>query len=144
MKLEEKKFPRKLKGTSKGLEIFGFGIVEYSVRSESESMIALRAQEYYVPGLTKDLRIIPQKGIITSEGYKGTFIAHFHDEKDGYAELNLKEDKPDWQKAKPIERVYVKYDPNNNLPTHEATLPNQREKEAKALKNAVCVTDEAN
>ena len=33
--LEEKKYPRKLKGIEKGLEISGFGIVEYSVRSES-------------------------------------------------------------------------------------------------------------
>ena len=46
----------------------------------------------------------------------------------------MKEDKPGCQKAEPVERVYVKYDPNNNLPTHEANLPNQREKEAKALK----------
>ena len=99
MKLEEKKFPRNLKGIAKGLEISGFGIVEYYVRSESGSMIAIRAQEYYVPGLPKDLRIISPQGICTSEGYKGTFIAHFHDEQDGYAELNLKEDKPGWQKA---------------------------------------------
>ena len=56
----------------------------------------------------------------------------------------MKENKPGWQKAEPVERVYVKYDPNNNLPTHEANLPNQREKEAKALTNAVCVTNEAN
>ena len=49
VKLEHKKFPRKLKGIAKGLEISGFGIVEYSVRSESGSMIALRAQAYYVP-----------------------------------------------------------------------------------------------
>ena len=56
----------------------------------------------------------------------------------------MKEDKPGWQKAKPVERVYVKYDPKNNLPTHEANLPNQREKDSKALKNAVCVTNEAN
>ena len=68
------------------------------------------------------------QGIRTSEGYKGTFIDHCHDEQDVYAELNLKEDKPDWQKAKPIERDYVNYDSKNNLPTHEATLPNQREK----------------
>ena len=33
VKLEEKKFPRKLKGIAKGLEISVFGIVEYSVRS---------------------------------------------------------------------------------------------------------------
>ena len=87
------------------------------------------------------VRIISPQGIRTSEGYKGTFIAHCHDEQDGYAELNLKEDKPGWQKSEPVERVYVKYDPKNNLPTHDATLPNQREKEAKALKNAVCVTN---
>ena len=45
--LKEKKLPRKLKGIEKGLQISGFGIVEYSVRSESGRMIALRAQEYY-------------------------------------------------------------------------------------------------
>ena len=56
-------------------------------------MIALRAQEYYVPGLPKDLRIISPQGICTSEGYKVTVIAHCRDEQDGYAELNLKEDK---------------------------------------------------
>ena len=58
VKLKEKKFPRKLKGIAKVIEIYGLGIVEYSVRSESGSMIALRAQAYYVPGLPKDLRII--------------------------------------------------------------------------------------
>ena len=82
LKLEEKTFPRNLKGIAKGLEIYGFGIVEYSVRSESGRMIALRAQAYYVPGLPKDLRIISPQGIRTSEGYKGTFIAHCHDEQD--------------------------------------------------------------
>ena len=56
----------------------------------------------------------------------------------------MKEDNPGWQKAEPIERVYVKYEPKNNLPTDEATLPNQREKEVKALKSDVCVTNEAN
>ena len=72
-------------------------------------MIALRAQAYYVPGLLKDVRIITPQGIRTSEGYKGTFISHCHDEQYGYAELNLKEDKPGWQKAEPVERVYVNY-----------------------------------
>ena len=105
MKLEEKKFTRKLKGIAKDLEISGFGIVEYSVRSESGSMIALRAQAYYVPGLPKDLHIISPQGICTSEGYKVTVIAHCRDEQDGYAELNLKEEKPGWQKAEPVERV---------------------------------------
>ena len=95
-------------------------------------------------GLPKDLRIISPQGIRTSEEYKGTFIAHCHDEQDGYAELNLKEDKQGWQKAEHVERVYVKYDPKNNIPTHEATLPNQREKEVKELTSAVCVTNEAN
>ena len=90
------------------------------------------------------MRIISPQNIHTSEGYKGTFIAHCHDEKDGYAELNLKEEKPGWQKAEPVERVYVKYDPKNNLPTHESTLPNQRDKEAKALTNTACVNNEAN
>ena len=52
----------------------------------------------------------------------------------------MKEDMPGWQKAKPVERVYVKYEPNNNLPTHEATLPNPREKEAKALTDSVIFT----
>ena len=141
MNIEEKKVPINLKGIAKGLEISGFGVVEYSVRSESGSMIALRAQVYYVPGLPKDLRIISPQGIRASEGYKGSFISHCYDEQDGYAELNLKEDKPGWQKAEPVERFYVKYDPKNDLPTHEATLPNQIKKEAKALTNAVCVTN---
>ena len=39
----------------------------------------------------------------------------------------MKEDKPGWQKAESVERVYVKYYPKNNLLTHEATIPNQRE-----------------
>ena len=49
--LEENKFPKNLKCIAKGLEISGFGVVEYSVRSESGRMIALRYQSYYVPGL---------------------------------------------------------------------------------------------
>ena len=105
MNIEEQKSPRKLKGIAKGLEISVFGIVGYSVRSESGRMIAFWDQVYYDPGLPKYLRIISPQGIHTSEGYKGTFIAHFHDEQDGYAELNLKEDKPGWQKAEPVERI---------------------------------------
>ena len=58
VKLEEKTFPRNLKGIAKGLEIFGFGIVEYSVRSESGRIIALWDEEYYVPGLPKVLCVI--------------------------------------------------------------------------------------
>ena len=41
MKLKEKTFPRNIKGIAKGLEISGFGIVEYSVRGESGRMIEL-------------------------------------------------------------------------------------------------------
>ena len=42
--------------------------------------------------------------------------------------INLKENKPGWQKSEPVERVYFMYDPKNNLPTHEANIPNHREK----------------
>ena len=55
----------------------------------------------------------------------------------------MKEYKPGWQKAEPIGRVYVKYDPKNNLPTHEANLPYQIEKEVKALESDAFVTNEA-
>ena len=65
--LIEKMFPRNLKGVAKGLDISGFGVVKYSVRSESGSMIALRDQSYYIPGLPKYLRIIYPQVIRTSE-----------------------------------------------------------------------------
>ena len=91
-------------------------------------MIALRAQEYSVPGLPKYFPIIYPQDIYTPEGYKGNFIAHHHGDHDGYAELNLKGNKPGWTKAKPVEKFYVNYNPKNSLPTNEATLPNQREK----------------
>ena len=68
MKLEYKTFPIKLKGIAKGLDISGFGIFEYSVRSESGCMIALQDQAYYVPRLPKDLHIIYPQVIHTSEG----------------------------------------------------------------------------
>ena len=66
MNIEDKMPPRKLKGIAKGLDIYGFVIVEYSVRSESGRMIAIRDQEYYVPGSPKGLRIISPQGIPTS------------------------------------------------------------------------------
>ena len=125
MKLELDIFPRNIKVVAKGLEIFGFGIVEYSVRSESGRIIVLWDQAYYVPGLPKYFRIISPQGIHTSGGYKGTFIAHCHENHDSYVGLNLKEENPGWQKAEPAERVYARYDPQNNLPTHKASLPNQ-------------------
>ena len=89
-KLEENTLLINLKGIAKGLDIFEFGIVEYSVRSESGRIIVLWSQAYYVPELPKDLRIIYSQVICTSEGYRVTFIAHCNDEHDGYAELNLK------------------------------------------------------
>ena len=107
-------------------------------------MIVLQDQEYYITWFPKYLRIIYPQSIHTSEGYKVTFISHCHNEHDSYAKLNLKEDKPGWKKAEPVERVYVKYDPNNNLPTHKATLPNQRDNKVKALTSAVCVTNYSN
>ena len=144
MKIEEKKFPINIKGIAKVLEIYGFGSVEYSVRSESGRMIALQDQAYYVSGLPNYLRIISPQGICTSEGYKGNLVAHFHDEYHGYAELNLKEENPGFQKDEPVERVYVKYDPKNNLSTHETNLPNQIDKEFKSLVSYFWVTNKAN
>ena len=90
VKLEERTFSRNLKGIEKVLEISGFGIVEYSVRSESGHMIAFQSQAYDVPGLPKDLCIISPQVIHTPERCKVDYIAHFHDEYDSYAELNLK------------------------------------------------------
>ena len=42
VKLEDKTFPRNLKGIAKYLEIYGYGIVKYSVRSEIGCIIVLR------------------------------------------------------------------------------------------------------
>ena len=75
---------------------------------------------------------------------KDTRVPFCYDEQVGYAELYLMEDKPGWQKFKPVERVYVKYDPKNNIPTQEATLPNHIVKKVKVLTSSVCVTNEAN
>ena len=49
MKLKDKTFPIMLEGISKGIEIYGFGIVEYYVKSEIGCMIALQNHEYFVP-----------------------------------------------------------------------------------------------
>ena len=94
VEIEYNMLPRNLKGVVKGLDIYGFSIVEYSVRSESGRMISLWDHSYYVPGLPKDLRIIYPQILRTPEGYKGTCIAHCNDENDSYAENNLKEDNP--------------------------------------------------
>ena len=56
--LEEETFPINTKDIANRLDVYGFGIVEYSVRSESGHIILLRDQAYYVSRLPKDLRII--------------------------------------------------------------------------------------
>ena len=48
MKLKDKTFPIMLEGISKGIEIYGCGIVEYDVKSESGCIIELQNYEYYV------------------------------------------------------------------------------------------------
>ena len=63
MDIEEKIFLRNFKGIEKDLEMSRFGIVEYSIRSESRHMIALWDQTCYVPRSPKDLRILYPKGI---------------------------------------------------------------------------------
>ena len=54
MKLEDMMIPINIKGIAKGLEISIFGIVKYSVRSESACIIALWDQAYFVPGFPTD------------------------------------------------------------------------------------------
>ena len=90
MDIEEKTFPVNLKVTSKGFEIYRFIIVQYSISSASGCMIVFQFQTYYFPGFTKDLYIIYQQDVHTSEGYKGTFIYFFHDDNVSYEELKLK------------------------------------------------------
>ena len=96
MKLEDNTFPIMLEGISKGIESYGFGIVEYYVKSESGCMIELQKYEYYVTSLPKDLCIIYPQFIHTSEGNMGTCIAHCHDEHDCYAEINSNEENQGW------------------------------------------------
>ena len=90
MDIEEKTFPVKLKVTSKGFDIYRFIIVQYFISSESGRMIVFQFQTYYFSGLTKDLYIIYQQDVHTSEGNKGTFIDCFHDDNVSYEELKLK------------------------------------------------------
>ena len=49
--LEEKIFPIKLKVIAKGLDISGFGTVEYSTMSEIGHIISLGYWSYYIPRL---------------------------------------------------------------------------------------------
>ena len=134
-------FPINIKGITKGLDISVFGVVNYSSRSESGHKIALRYQAYSFTGLPKDLCIISPQGICTSEGYNDTFISHCRNEHYYYEELKLREENPGWYKAEPVERVYINYEPKNNLTNNEAILPNQRQKEAKAMERSLCIPD---
>ena len=60
MDIEENTSSKKLKDIDEGLDMSGFGIFEYYIRSESGRMIALQSQKHYVPGILKHLRIISQ------------------------------------------------------------------------------------
>ena len=59
--IEEKTLPRKFNVIDKDIEIYGSGIVEYSVRSEIGHMITIRDHTYYFTGLTKDVYIFSPK-----------------------------------------------------------------------------------
>ena len=124
--IEDKIFQRKIKVIAKELEIYVFGIVKYSIRSESGFIISLRDQAYYITGLTKYLRIISPQGIHISEGEKVTFIDNFYDEHDIYVYLNFKEVKSYWRKVEPMGRVQINYHPNNNPRNHCDLLTNHR------------------
>ena len=43
-----------------------------------------------------------------------------------------------------MDRVYIKYEPNNKLSAHEDILHNQIEKDIKALARAVCIINNTN
>ena len=66
MYLEENILPRNISGIAKLMEIYGFVIVNYYVRSESEHIIALWDQDYDVPGLPNYLLIIYPQGVYKS------------------------------------------------------------------------------
>ena len=49
--LEEKTHPINIRGITKDLDIYEFGIIEYYVRSESGSIIKFQDQANYITGL---------------------------------------------------------------------------------------------
>ena len=73
-------------------------------------IIMMWDQAYYVPRLLEYLFIIFLQGILTQEGYKVAFVAHFHDDNDRYVKVNLTEYKPVCQNLNTVERVYIKYE----------------------------------
>ena len=59
-------------------------------------------------------------------------------------DINLTEYKPVWNKLNNMERVYIKYESNKNLPTHKNLIHNQIYKEVKATESNGFFTNEAN
>ena len=57
VEIKESKSSIKLKGLYKILEIYGFSIVEYPVRSENGCTIVLCSKAYYVPVLPKTVAL---------------------------------------------------------------------------------------
>ena len=61
MKLEEKTLPINLKGIAKGLDIYGFGIVEYSVRGENGRTISFGIRYIMFLGYQRIYASFPHK-----------------------------------------------------------------------------------
>ena len=55
-----------LDGIAAGLQIEGFGTVEYVITADDNSQITLSIQAYYVPGLA-DTRLVSPQGLVTSD-----------------------------------------------------------------------------
>ena len=97
MVLEEETLSRNIESISKSLGISIFGIVEYSVSSESGRFIAIYDKVYSVPELPKYLCIIYLQGICTSEIYRSFFVYNCYDKHESYAELKLKLERSGWK-----------------------------------------------
>ena len=54
--------------------------------------------------------------------------------------LNLKEDNIGCHNSEPVERLYIKYNPKNNLPTHEDLFSNHKDKNVKTLSDKIFAT----
>ena len=107
-------------------------------------MIEFRAQSYYVPGVPTDLQLIYPNGICTPEVQKGTFINHCIDNHDSYEGIKFNEDKKNWDNTELVEKVYIKDEPDNNLPTNEDNLLKQKQKKVNALVITIYVTKMTN
>ena len=58
---------------------------------------------------------------------QGCLCSSFNGDNYRYVELNMTESETFLNKFKPVERVYIKYEQNNNVPTHKYLLTNQIE-----------------